>query len=216
MNSGLINHYVRCFGVIDSNIFAGTDGGLFLSTNNGTNWQSVNNGLPSNSQVSSLAMNGSNIFAAAGRVFISTNNGINWQKVDSGLTTSAVNRLAVSGSNVFAGIYGSGVWRRPISEMVTSVEQLLGIPPVRFILEQNYPNPFNPTTEIKYSIPKGTFVRLKVYNMLGQEVVSLVNDWHATDNYSIRFDASTLPSGVYYYRLLTNEFSSTRKMLLIR
>ena len=88
--------------------------------------------------------------------------------------------------------------------------------PKMYALRQNYPNPFNPTTEIKYSIPKETFVRLKVYNMLGQEVISLVNEWQAANNYSTRFDASTLSSGVYYYRLLTNEFSSTRKMLVMR
>lgn len=90
--------------------------------------------------------------------------------------------------------------------------------PVRreFRLLQNYPNPFNPITNIQFSIPNGQFAMLKVYNVLGQEVVTLVNEVRQPGTYSIQFDASNLPSGVYFYRLQAGWFSETRKLLLMR
>ncbi len=88
--------------------------------------------------------------------------------------------------------------------------------PKGFALEQNYPNPFNPTSTIRYSIPKQSFVTLKVYNILGQEVATLVNAVRKAGSYSIVFNASTIPSGVYVYTLATDEFISTKKMTLIK
>ncbi|MDT3697321.1 MAG: family 10 glycosylhydrolase [Ignavibacterium sp.] len=88
--------------------------------------------------------------------------------------------------------------------------------PEKFSLEQNYPNPFNPLTNIEFSIPQSGFTSLKIYNLLGQEVAVLVNDYLTSGNYSFNFDASALPSGIYLYRLKVNELSASKKMLLIK
>ena len=88
--------------------------------------------------------------------------------------------------------------------------------PAKYELSQNYPNPFNPTTTIKYAIPRPGFVSLKVYDVLGKEVVSLVNQEMATGYYSIDFDGSNLGSGVYFYRIESAGFVQTKKMLLIK
>jgi hypothetical protein len=85
-----------------------------------------------------------------------------------------------------------------------------------FRLEQNYPNPFNPSTTIKYSIPEDGFVKLAVYNLLGEEVVSLVNIEQKAGRYEVVFDASRLSSGVYMYRLESKNFLSIKKMLLVK
>ena len=85
-----------------------------------------------------------------------------------------------------------------------------------FSLSQNYPNPFNPTTEIKYSIPKSGIVTLKVYNLLGREVFTLVNQEQKSGNYIVNFDASQLASGVYMYRIQSGDFSLTKKMTLLK
>jgi hypothetical protein len=88
--------------------------------------------------------------------------------------------------------------------------------PETYALGQNYPNPFNPATRIQFSLPSSQFVTLKVYNVLGQEVQTLVNDVQAAGEYSVWFDASRLTSGVYFYRLQAGQFSQTKKMLLLK
>ncbi len=85
-----------------------------------------------------------------------------------------------------------------------------------FSLEQNYPNPFNPTTSISFSIPQSTFVTLKVYDVMGKEMASLVNGEKAAGNYKINFDASELSSGIYFYKIHTGSFVNTKKMILLR
>jgi hypothetical protein len=83
-------------------------------------------------------------------------------------------------------------------------------------LEQNYPNPFNPVTKISFAIPKTGFVTLKVYDVLGREVASLVNTNKLAGSYIVDFDASNLSSGIYFYKLEVNGFVDTKKMMVIK
>ncbi len=85
-----------------------------------------------------------------------------------------------------------------------------------FYLEQNYPNPFNPTTSIRYQVASIKRVTLKVYDILGREIVTLLNEVKHPGNYEVKFDASELPSGVYLYRLEAGSFSSVKKLMLLR
>lgn len=88
--------------------------------------------------------------------------------------------------------------------------------PYQYKLEQNYPNPFNPSTRINYSIKNEGFVSLKVYNILGQQIANLVNEVKTPGNYSINFNASDLSSGIYLYKIESNGFTQTKKMILVR
>lgn len=88
--------------------------------------------------------------------------------------------------------------------------------PIEYALKQNYPNPFNPTTTINYSIPKEGLVTLKVYNILGEEVDILLNEIKQVGNYETNFDASSLSSGIYFYRLKAGDFIETKKMILMK
>jgi hypothetical protein len=97
---------------------------------------------------------------------------------------------------------------------VTSAENLAS--PSQFKLDQNYPNPFNPSTTIKYSVKENTLVSLKVYDILGNEVVALVNKVQPTGRYIINFDASSLASGVYLYKLTAGSFIDTKKMIFLK
>ncbi len=86
----------------------------------------------------------------------------------------------------------------------------------RYQLYKNYPNPFNPTTIIKYSIPKSAEVKIKIYDVLGSEIITLLNEFKHAGTHEVEFDASFLSSGVYLYRLISENYSATKKMLLLR
>ena len=85
-----------------------------------------------------------------------------------------------------------------------------------FTLSQNYPNPFNPTTKIKYSIPHSSDVQIKVFNILGNEIITLVDEFKVAGEYELTFDAHNLPSGVYFYRMVSEGFSQSSKMILLK
>ena len=91
-----------------------------------------------------------------------------------------------------------------------------GLTPVAYSLSQNYPNPFNPSTTIKFSITKSDLVVLKIYNVLGQQVMTLVNEQLKPGTYSYKFDASRLSSGIYFYSINSGSFNQTKKMILLK
>ena len=94
--------------------------------------------------------------------------------------------------------------------------EVSSLSPVQFSLSQNYPNPFNPSTTISYSLPQDNFVSLKVYNVLGNEVATLVNEQITAGAHKVNFNASNLSSGVYYYTIRTGNFTSTKKLMLLK
>jgi len=101
------------------------------------------------------------------------------------------------------------------STKITGVQETSEIP-TKYALYQNYPNPFNPTTTIKFAVPKESSIKLTLFNMLGQEVEVLVNKVFNPGNYQVSFDASKLNSGIYLYQIKSNDFVSTKKMILIK
>ncbi|MEN8192064.1 MAG: T9SS type A sorting domain-containing protein, partial [Bacteroidota bacterium] len=100
--------------------------------------------------------------------------------------------------------------------VITDINEELTNLPKEFSLGQNYPNPFNPSTKIKYSIPNRTQVTLKVFDVLGSEIITLVNKEQTAGYYAIEFDASNLTSGIYFYRVQAGQFVETKKMILLR
>ena len=222
VNSGLTMKYIYSLTSIGSNLFAGTwNTGVFITTNNGTNWTPANSGLPTH-EVFALIPSGTNLFAATygSGVYLSTNNGGNWSEVNSSLTSLSLRALAICGSYLYAGGDASGVWRRPLSEMITDVNDNQNDLPTNFSLSQNYPNPFNPNTIISYQLPIGSSVTLKVYDVLGNEVATLVNEYKNAGIYEIEFNPTSsnqnLVSGVYFYQLKSGDFIQTKKMAFIK
>jgi hypothetical protein len=113
-----------------------------------------------------------------------------------------------------AGLYDA--WLLKLDSDVSDVEEQESYLPNHISLLQNYPNPFNPNTKIKYSIPQPSQVQLKVYDVLGNKIKTLVNEEKSAGKYEISFDASEIPSGVYFYRLKVGEFVETKKMVFVK
>jgi len=200
------------------NVFAGTLGtGIYCSTDSGATWAPSDSGL-SNQTVYTFAVSGRDIFAGtADGIFLSTNAGESWKAVNEGLAPgTTVNCFTLAGGTLFAGTSNNGVWRRPLSEMTTSVSTQSGEWPTGFRLEQNYPNPFNPTTTIRYGLPGKAHVILCIHNTLGQKMATLVNETQEAGYHDVRFDGRGLASGVYFYRLSAGNYQETKKLLIVR
>jgi len=99
---------------------------------------------------------------------------------------------------------------------IAGVRRVGSSPPAEFVLNQNYPNPFNPTTTIRYALPARAHVSLYVYNTLGQQIATLVNEIQDAGSHDARFDGSGLASGVYFYRLIAGEYVATKKFVILR
>jgi hypothetical protein len=217
VNNGLTNLHIRALAVLGTNLFAGTDtSGVYLSTNNGTNWTAVNNGL-TNMGVRSLAVSGTNIFAGTGGgVFLSTNNGTSWINKNQGFGfIPTVYTLLISNNFIFAGTYQHSTYRRSLSEIL-GVQNISSEVPSGYSLGQNYPNPFNSTSNLKFQISKLGNVKIIVYDVMGREVQTLVNESLQPGTYETKFDGSMLNSGVYFYKLVTDGFTETKRLTLLK
>ncbi|MBI5473335.1 MAG: T9SS type A sorting domain-containing protein, partial [Ignavibacteriae bacterium] len=160
-------------------------------------------------------------------VFVSTNTGASWSAFQSGLPEAViVMDLAISTRNRMLRVatHGNGVYERRLLDEPTRVGQ--ADEPAQFALEQNYPNPFNSAATIRYTLipvlspsgrgEKGVRVSLKVYDLVGSEVATLVNEVKEPGEHQVQFDASGLASGVYLYRLEAGNLVQTKKALLVR
>jgi flagellar hook assembly protein FlgD len=134
-----------------------------------------------------------------------------------------VRALARNDSNLFAGTWGGGVWRWPLSQIATSVEASSTESAVGFRLMQNYPNPFNPSTTIGFSNPKRAHVRIEILNVLGQVLETLVDKTEEAGVWSVRWNAENSPSGLYFYRIDETDqshpittFAEVRKMVYLK
>ena len=201
-----------------TDIFAGTyNGGVLKSTNNGYNWVQTTPFIASS--IRALIAFGTNIIAGddyGTGIFVSTDLGITWTQRNEGLQGGSCSILELMNANgyIFAGT-ANGVYRRNLENLL-SINKISKLVPTSYLLHQNYPNPFNPVTKIKFDIPKSSFVKMVVYNSLGHEVATLVNEKLGAGSYETNWDGSGYPSGIYFYKLVTDKFVEVKKMALIK
>src|ERR1035437_4844849 len=132
------------------------------------------------------------------------------------VTFSADSFVTKSVNNIKVTNYNASLLNVQLEPKLTAVESGSYFNINTYSLYQNYPNPFNPSTAIKYQIPQSGKVTLTIYDILGKEVARLVNGYKNAGNYNINFDASNLPTGIYFYQLKVNDFVSLKKMILIK
>lgn len=227
INSG---DYALDFDATSSKIFAATSGGIYSSANAGQNWTPVpNDAGTATNVIEDIEIVGNSVFATVGSgeggIAYSSDLGANWSMENQGLPNYPYSSsLEISSSKIFLGVNLNGeLWERNLSEFVTDVEDEENTFPKEFRLSQNYPNPFskgsggNSSTVISYQLPKSEFVSLKVYDVLGNEIIELVNKEQSAGNYNVNFSANAeLAAGVYFYRLQAGNFVQTKKMMLIK
>ena len=144
--------------------------------------------------------------------------GYNWGNVGGYTSLMDVDYEKEEGALYWQTYYGWQVekWYFDGDKAVLGIEQLSSKVPQQFVLYQNYPNPFNPVTTIKFAVQQSGPVTLNVYNISGQKVATLINNQLPAGTYSVTFDGSRLPSGIYFYQLTAGNHRATRKMILTK
>jgi photosystem II stability/assembly factor-like uncharacterized protein len=225
----VVSNDIRTIFAIDQNnvYCAGDTNRIYKSANGGSNWTTyIFNSYP-NVKFYSMFFTSSNTgYAVGGQdngggfIFITTNAGNTWasQNINTSNWLNSVffisaNTGYVAGESgaIFKTTTGGSIWVGKISSEV----------PDKFLLYQNYPNPFNPMTNIKFTIPSNvksqtSNIKLVVFDILGKEIATLVNEKLEVGTYEVSWDASQYPSGVYFYKLNTENFSETKKMILLK
>jgi photosystem II stability/assembly factor-like uncharacterized protein len=155
------------------------------------------------------------ISARGGGVAVSEDNGESWIKINDGLYQLDTQGLYIDDmDNIYVCTRGAGVFK---TQFVSSLNELSSVSvPETFSLEQNYPNPFNPATTINYELQITNYVELSVYNMLGQELATLVSERQNAGTYQVEWNAAGFASGVYLYKLSVGDNSQVRKMILMK
>ena len=172
------HHCVVMDPVYNQNIYAGSDLGIYVTTNSGANWHEYRAGMP---------------YALAFDITVVYPN----------------RKLRVA-------TYGNGIYERKLLENPVSVNPVSNENVTGYSLSQNYPNPFNPSTHFEFIIPVSGFVSLKIYDITGKEVRTLLNEIKPAGIYQLEFKGEDLPSGVYYYKIESGKFSQVKKMVLIK
>ncbi|HRI84187.1 MAG TPA: T9SS type A sorting domain-containing protein [Ignavibacteria bacterium] len=218
-SSGATTGSVNSYAIHYNSPTTGLAGGnaMTLSTNGGANYTTVTSpGTAGN--INSLEGNGTDWWATrtGNTVFRSTDGAATWSTAYT-LTGAAFNDMdfaVVGGCPVGWAVSSAGLIAK-MSNLVNVIGTSSEIPS-SFSLMQNYPNPFNPETNINFSIPKSGLVTLKIYDISGKEVATLVNELKNAGSYVVGFNAANLPSGAYFYRMQTEGFAETKKMMLIK
>lgn len=199
-------------------------GGVFKSTDQGSTWYGINNGLtPSDRDIGRMAMNPKNpneLFIETSKygvnsriLFRTSNGGDSWEDYSDGLPSRASSIFIDTVHNRIIAGTGSGLFTIDLTNGISDNNSSMVN---NFKLSQNYPNPFNPTTQIKFDLKDNGIVKLTVYGILGREVKMLVNEYRPAGSYDVMFNANNLSSGVYFYKLQSGNFVMTKKMLLAR
>ncbi len=202
----------------DSNYgWLGMDSGIVLRTSNGgVNW--IYQNLPITERVNSFYfINSATGYAACGGglIFKTTNSGNLWSQQNSGSSEFLKSVFFINNTTGWVS-GGNGTILKTTTGGSVAIQQISTTIPDKFYLEQNYPNPFNPATVISFQLPAAGFVKLKVFDLLGREIANLVNENLSAGSCKYDFNASALPSGIYFYKLETENFSETKKMVLMK
>lgn len=213
------------FGDSKTGMAAGENGVILKTTNGGENWTRLKTNI--GTKLYDISMYNNKLAVACGykgKIIITTNGGDKWftDNVDSNSTLwsiqfvdSAIAYACGVSLNPYETLSGV-IYKKSLKNYITNTNIQNSSVPYEFGLFQNYPNPFNPSTNIKYQIANNKLVVLKIYDILGREIQTLVNEKKSPGTYEVTFDGSKLASGIYFYTLTVEDFKETKKFVLLK
>jgi photosystem II stability/assembly factor-like uncharacterized protein len=198
---------------------------VFKTTDYGVNWTNISGNLP-NLPANCVFVNPNNVnniyVGTDLGVFSTTDGGSNWVQDAAGMANVPVVDLdyRASDNKLFAATHGRSMYSA-VLPATTSVKEIENNTPINFTLTQNYPNPFNPSTTFRYSIPQADNVKVTIYNVNGELVAEIVNQFQSAGTYEVNWNGKNslgqqLASGTYIYRVQAGDFVSSRKMILLK
>lgn len=184
--------------------------GIYKSTNYGYNWTKISNitGVRD-----FFSFNNKLFIINTLQSYISSDNGANWINIKANLSSVWNQNIVAKDDYIFVLKDNGDIWRRTISGISCIEEKQTSL---KYSLSQNYPNPFNPITTLKFDVSKTSFVLLRIFDISGREITTLINEKLNPGTYETQWNASEYSSGVYFYRLETSDFSETKKMILMK
>jgi photosystem II stability/assembly factor-like uncharacterized protein len=218
--------YVSDFAVDNANdnicyaSLGGTSGSHVLkTTDGGATWVNITNSIPNiaaNSVILRTAVPRMLFVGTDIGVFQSTNEGTSWVSFNSGLPAVEIYDMKYKQANgiILVATHGRGCWTFDLGSTLGT--DPYSVIPDRYILNQNFPNPFNPSTKINFAVPKSSQVNITIYDALGRRVDEIVNARFNPGTFEVTWDGSKYTSGVYFYKLIADNFVETKKMLLVK
>jgi photosystem II stability/assembly factor-like uncharacterized protein len=222
-NAGTTNYLTSIFFVDDyTGWVVGNNNAICKTTNGGVNWYSQNFGLNEGWYTKDIFFSDVNTGLAivdypTGQILRTTNGGENWTlELNTGV--GSLSAFHFINSNTGWAVGGDGAILKTTNggQLLSTVKPNFEGLPLTYHLFQNYPNPFNPSTKIKFDLPKASFTKLVIYDILGREIATLVNEKLNPGTYEVEWDGTNYPSEVYFYKLFTNSFNQTKRMVLIK
>ncbi len=194
---------------------------IFRSTDMGASWTDISNNLPDAPIDAFVVDNIASTTLYLGNdvgMYVSFNAGQSWEVLGEGLPILPIGDIEIHPTTheLVAGTYGRSMYKIDLDLVTNAGGNENQTITSSFQLEQNYPNPFNPSTSLKYTVSSPQSVLLKVYDVLGNEVATLVNEEKPAGTYEVEFNANGLTSGVYFYRLKSGDFFETKKMVFLK
>ena len=214
----------------DENIIYATFNGLkwrdpqphvFRSSNMGTTWTDISGNLP-DAPVNAFAVDNNypeRLYVGNDvGMYYTFNTGQSWYVLGEGLPVLPVGDIEIHPTENYlvAGTYGRSMYKIDLNSVTGTINNEPELAADNFKLFQNYPNPFNPATNIQFTVNISQFITLKIYDILGNEITTLVSEEKPAGDYEINFNANNLSSGIYYYTLTAGNFKQTKKMILLR
>jgi hypothetical protein len=213
------NNWLNGVSFTDANMgtAVGWRGTILRTTNGGTTWTEQTSGTTERLEdVSFTDANNGTVVGFGGTILRTTNGGTTWTEQTSG-TNNWLSSVSFTDANNGWAVASNGTILHTTNGGVSFVEEeQIDEMPTIYFLSNNFPNPFNPSTKIKYSIPQSSNVVIKVFDILGNEIETLINEEKSAGTYEVKWNAENLPSGVYFYQLNAGEFVNTKKMILLK